>query len=214
MANHDSLPRFTWEEYEEILSKLTSDISTYLNDSKRKVDVVVPIMRGGAIPGTYLAYKLHVLSMLPVHYHYDFREEGKMKLNRFISISRYLDLIPDNPTILLVEGNHCFGNTAKAALDDIEKNIKKAHVIYAADLVDYGNRDAVKADAVFYGTYTNECGTLSEKEAREKGIFPTAKLLPWEVEEEEKETIETKQFKYSDIDQYFSKAEISKEIDL
>jgi len=212
--NKRNFQRFSWEEYQSILDKLYSDISKYLRENNLKINIVVPIMRGGVIPGTVLAYKLHVLTILPVHYHYDFRESGKMKLRKFISIGRYKDLIPKNPTILIVEGNQCFGNTANAVLNDIKRNIKNVHIIYAADLVDYGNRNAVKADAVFYGTYTNECGTLTKEKARSKGIFPSAKLLPWEVEKEEKETIEQRQFKYSDMKHYFAKSKVAKEINL
>lgn len=207
-------PRFTWKEYESILKKLSSDISKHLKKNALAIDVVVPIMRGGGIPGIYLAYTLQVLSVLPVHYHYDFREKGKMKLCRFISIKRHVDLIPKKPVILLVEGNHCFGNTAKAALQDIKTNIKNATVIYAADIVDYSYKNSVNADAVFLGRYSNECGTLSQEEARKKGIFPTTKLLPWEIDKEEKETLKTKQFKYSDLKQYFAKSKITKVIDL
>ncbi len=207
-----ALPRFTWKEYESLLEKLSSDISKHLKKNGLTIDTVVPIMRGGGVPGIYLAYALHVLSILPVHYHYDFREKGKMKLRRFITIKRYIDLIPKNPVILLVEGNQCFGNTANAALEDIKNNIKNPVVLYAADLVDYGYKDAVKADAVFIGKYSNECGTLSHKEARKKGIFPGTKLLPWEIEKEEKETIKTKQFKYRDLKQYFTKSKVVKEI--
>ncbi len=207
-------PRFTWKEYESILKKLYSDISKHLKKNALTVDAVIPIMRGGGIPGIYLAYALRVLSVLPVHYHYDFREKGKMILRRFISIKRYVDLIPDKPTILLVEGNHCFGNTANAALEDIKTNIKKATVIYAVDIADYGYKNSVNADAVFIGRYSNECGTLSQEKARKKGIFPTTKLLPWEINKEEKETVETKQFKYNDLKQYFTKSIVEKEIKL
>ncbi len=209
-----AFPRFSWQEYEEILKKLHRSISRHLKKNKLRIDAVVPIMRGGGVPGVYLAYKLHVLSILPVHYHYDFREKGKMKLRRFISIKRYADLIPKRPVILLVEGNHCFGNTANAALKDIRANFPKATVLYAADLVDYGYRQSVKADRVFIGIYTNECGTLTRRQAIKKGIFPTTKLLPWEVDKEERETIKTKQFRYEDLKDYFDKAKVVKVIDL
>ena len=209
-----ALPRFTWKEYKSILEKLSSNVSEYLKKNDLKVDVVVPIMRGGGIPGTYLAYALQVLSVIPVHYHYDFQEAEKMKLRRFLSIKRYIDLIPNKPVVLLVEGNQCFGNTANAALEDIKANIKKPRIIYAADIIDYGYRNAVKADAIFFGRYSNECETLSQEEACNKGIFPGTKLLPWEIDREEKETLETKQFEYSDLNQYFIKSEVIKEIEL
>lgn len=214
MSKNDSYPRFTWQEYEVILKKLHRSIFGHLKKKNLKIDVVVPIMRGGGVPGVYLAYRLHILSILPVHYHYDFREKGEMKLRRFISVKRYADLIPKSPIILLVEGNQCFGNTANAAIKDIKTNFPKATLLYAADLADYGYRKSVKANKVFIGIYTNECGTLTKKEARKKGIFPATKLLPWEVDKEEKETIDTKQFGYCDLKQYFSKSKIAKIIDL
>lgn len=214
MTEGIAYPRFSWQEYEEIVVKLSSEILSYLEKNNLKIDTVVPIMRGGSIPATILAYKLGILSVLPVHYHYDFRDKGKMKLNRFLSIERYKDLIPSNPVILLVEGNHCFGNTANAALKDIKDIFPKPKILYATDLADYGHKNSVKADAVFIGVYTNECGTLTKNEAESKGIFPATKLLPWEVNKEEGETIKQKQFEYSDLKNYFSKSKVVKEIDL
>lgn len=213
-SSKDKYPRYTWKEYTTILKDIYSKVSSYLNKNNESIDVVVPIMRGGAIPGTYLAYKLGVLSVFPVYYHYDFRSEGKMKLRSLGGIERYADLIPSKSTILLVEGNQCFGNTAKSAMDNLRSSLENAKILYVSDLVDYGHRDVVEAEASFFGKFTNECNTLTEAEARNKNIFPGTKLLPWEIKKEEEETLKTRQFGYSDLDHYFRKSKIVKEIDL
>jgi len=62
----------SWSEYEDELSKLTNKIVAYIKEQNIRVDIVVPILRGGNIPATYLAYALDVLTILPVQYKYFF----------------------------------------------------------------------------------------------------------------------------------------------
>lgn len=190
----------SWLEYELELIKLTDKIVKYVKDHSLKVDVVVPILRGGNIPATYLAYTLDVLTILPVQYKYFFTP-GKCELRRLLSIDKK-SIIKSNPVILLVEGNHCYGNQAKYAARDLKKAFPKSRIIYGASNMDYKYQNVVKdAEISFYGNLTNCCKELSDKECEKFGIeYKKELIFPWESIAEEWEIVELKQHQYSNID--------------
>src|SRR3972149_3700434 len=98
--------QISWDFYGQILEDLFKKVNSYVKKKKIKIDAVVPILRGGAFPGGFLAHRLHLLRILPVQYKYFF-VNGKIKLKRLWDVPKK-DL-PKRPTFLLVENNHCFG---------------------------------------------------------------------------------------------------------
>ena len=67
--------KLKWNEYfQGELSILANKIVGYVKENNVKIDAVVPILRGGNIPGTYLAYKLNILRITPVQYKYFFKD--------------------------------------------------------------------------------------------------------------------------------------------
>lgn len=193
----DGFKRIGWEEYEKVLQNLLKKIQDYTKKNKLKIDIAVPILRGGSFPGTYLAFKLHLIRILPVQYKYFF-EKDKIELRKLSGLPEKTNL-PKNPVILLVENNHCFGLTAETAAKDIKKQFSNAKIIYAADFMDYSHQKNEYADVIFYGKLNNDTKKLSEKEAIQKGLDISSTLFPWEEEKEEWETVEAKQFNYSDL---------------
>lgn len=202
----DNLPKYqksdfkrvSWEEYGKTLETLYQKVSKYLQENDVKIDAVVPILRGGSFPGTYLAYKLHFLKILPVQYKYlSNGKEHELRNLTFIPEDSFK--ITNKPTFLVVENNHCFGGTSKRAIADLKKLIPECKIIYAAAHMDYSNQEMDQAEAVFYGRLTNECGQLPEKEAVKKGLKMSLFLFPWESLEEEWATINQKQFNYQGI---------------
>lgn len=187
--------RVSWEEYGETLEFLYQKVSKYLKENNIKIDAVVPIFRGGAIPGTYLAYKLHLLKILPVQYKY-FVIDGKHVLKNLISIPKENLKISENPTFLVVENNHCFGGTSKMAINDLKKIIPGCKIIYAAAHMDYSYQEMEQAEVVFYGKLTNECWKLFKEEALKKGLDMFLSLFPWEDLEEEWATVTVEEFEY------------------
>ncbi|OGY08683.1 MAG: hypothetical protein A2782_04160 [Candidatus Blackburnbacteria bacterium RIFCSPHIGHO2_01_FULL_43_15b] len=149
----DGFRRLSWEEYEEALKLLLQKIEDYLEKNSLRVDAVVPILRGGAFPGTYLAYKLNLLRVVPVQYKY-FYDDGKIELRQLLGLPEGLQL-PESPTFLLVENNHCFGLTANTAAKDIKDKFPQTKLIYAADYMDYSYQKNDYADALFYGKLNN-----------------------------------------------------------
>lgn len=192
--------KLTWSVYTKTLDILYHKVSQYLEKERIQIDAVVPILRGGAFPGIYLAYKLHLLSVLPVQYHYSFRK-SKVKLKRLLDFPHKSLGLPKKPNFLLVEGNHCFGITAQTAINDLEKTFPDCKILYAADHMDFSYQKIKNVEAVFYGKLTNETRALSKAECIKKGIENPLSLFlfPWENLEEEWTTVQGKQFKYRDI---------------
>ncbi len=188
--------RLSWNEYFLTIKILQRKIEKYLIKNKLAIDAVVPILRGGAIPATYLAYQLRVLKIIPVQYKY-FYIGKKAELKAILPFNA-ADL-RKNATLLLVEGNHCYGLTGTTAAKEIKKALPGAKILYVADNMDYNYQKNQYADAIFCGTLTNECRELTPERAKKLGIFFGSYIAPWEVMKEEWETVNAKQFKYADI---------------
>ncbi|MDO9399428.1 MAG: phosphoribosyltransferase [bacterium] len=188
----------SWEEYAKIMEKILKDVQKYITKNKIKIDAVVPILRGGNILGTFLAYRLHLLRILPVQYKYFFIGKNEAELRQILFTIKK-DMFKDNPTFLLVEGDQCFGNTVITAVKDIKKIFPKAKILHVADCLDYSYRNSVKdyVEKIFYGEYTNHCEELSAEKCKELGIGK-ASMAPWENYEEEIATVSGKQFQYGD----------------
>jgi len=58
--------RINWEEYGVVMEEILKKVRSYTIKNKVKIDAVVPILRGGTALGIFLAYRLHLLRILPV----------------------------------------------------------------------------------------------------------------------------------------------------
>jgi hypoxanthine phosphoribosyltransferase len=210
--SEEDIERTTWNEYGETLEDLREKVESYIRENNIEIDVVVPILRAGNFPGTYLAYKLDILRIIPVQYKYFFDEEtDDISLNKLLPLNT--DPLDKEATILLVEGDHCFGTTANLAAREIKDKIPESTIIYAADRMDYSYRINKYADAVFYGKATNETRELDEEECKEKGILTGTHLFPWENYEEEWKTLQAEQYEYQDTEKAEKTSENKKKID-
>lgn len=188
-----------------LLENLMQKVEGYLKETDVKPDAIIPILRAGMIPATYLAYRLHILRILPVQYKY-FYEDGNLVLKKLLSLPSETKL-PKKPTLLLVECNHCFGITAKTAAEDLKKQFPDSTLLYATDTMDYSYQEVVPADASFYGILTNECRGLPLEEAKKVGLDNRMNLFPWEDLEEEWTTVQGKQFEYTNREKVQSQGE-------
>ena len=192
----ENFKRVTWIEYSTTLETLYKKVADYIHQNKIKIDVVVPIMRGGAFPGTYLAYRLHLLAMLPIQYKYSFAD-GKAILKKLTDYPSHNFNVPTQPTFLLVEGNHCFGNTAQVAINDLLEKYPGCKIIYAVDHEDASCQTLKGIKANFWGKLTDETRAISETDAKKLGVEKgISYLLPWEDLDEEWTTVQGKQFIY------------------
>lgn len=198
--------RVSWEEYGKILDIIYKKVSAYLKENNIQVDAVIPILRGGAVAGIYLAYRLNQLRILPVQYHYFFGK-GKTDLSQILDFPQMK--LPKNPTFLLVEGNHCFGLTAQTVVKDLKKEFSGCKIIYVADHLDYSYQKMEGVEVTIYGKLTDETRNISQEDAKRLGIEKnTSYLFPWEKLEEEWATVSGKQFEYQDINEIINASKI------
>lgn len=203
--------KVNWEEYGKTLEALFGKVKRYVKKSGIKIDAVVPILRGGSFPGTYLAFKLHLLGILPVQYKY-FLSNRKIELKKISGFSKNT-LNKKLPAFLLVENNHCFGLTASTAAKDLKKMFPDCKIIYAADHIDYSYRKISNVEKTFYGKLTNETKALTGEECKIKKIENICYLFPWENLKEEMATIKGKQFAYGDVESVYKKSKLKVSLD-
>lgn len=186
----------SWSEYVKVLETLYQNVHKLLEEQKLQVRVVIPIMRGGAIPAQYLGYKLGVLRYAPIQYKY-FKQGDEYKIKKIGETKLEADfLIKDGETILVVENNHCFGTTAKAVVEESKKSYPNSKIVYAATYLDYTHRNSVPADFIAYGTYTNETNGASKEEVAQMGLSNKFSLYPWEKIDEELAAVNSQPFDY------------------
>ena len=203
-----------WSEYSKELNKLTDKIVTYVQAHTLNVDVVVPILRGGNIPATFIAYSLDVLTILPVQYKYFFVGK-KCELRKMFGINKEM-IFRKDPTFVLIEGNHCYGNQAKYAAQDLKLTFPECRIIYGASNMDYKHQDVVKdAEVSLYGNLTNCCKELTDEECRKLGLeYKKELLFPWERIDEEWKIIELKQHGYTNVDEIIGRSMLVAEFNL
>lgn len=195
--NREDLKRLSWKEYDRALQNLHKQTGQYLKKHNLTVDAIVPIFRAGAIPATYLAYKLRVLRILPLQYKYFFSKDHKINLKKLYEFQKSY-VANKSPIFLLVENNHCFGTTAKLAAKQLKTMFPKCRILYAAAHADYKHRAIPYAEASFYGRFTNESKALNIEECRRKKIKNGVFVFPWENIEEEWESVKCEPYKYQD----------------
>ncbi len=198
--------KMSWEDYGKILDNLGQKVEKYIKENNIKINAVVPILRAGAFPGTYLAYKLGLLRILPLQYKY-FIVDKNFELRRILALPKNNLGLPKNPVFLLVEGNHCYGVTGLNAAKDLKADFPGCKIIYAADTMDYAYQKNEYADQIFYGELTNETRALSGKDCQRKGIENITNVFPWENVEEEWTTVQGKQFEYGDLEEAMENSE-------
>lgn len=185
------LSRLSWDEYGQELEALYSKISQYLQKENLTIDAVVPILRGAATAGSYLAYKLHVLKVLPIQYKY--LDSQLQQLDQLLdSAFKFVE----NPTFLVVENNHVTGASAKKTIARIKSISPNCKIIYAAVHVDYSYQDMTQIEVMFYSHLSNESRKLTGQEAQEKGLIQQISLFPWENEAEELAAFNKEKFEY------------------
>ena len=119
---------------------------------------------------------------------------------------------------LLVEGNHCYGTSAKYAAKGLRAQFPNCRIIYAASNMDYNYLDVLDGivEVSFYGGLNNDCEEMDKAKCEDLGIdFDKVMIFPWENEDEEWTTFgEMKQFSFVDGDEVEGRAEFKEEFRL
>lgn len=210
--------KLKWDEYfDKELNVLAKKVSEYVRKNSVKIDAVVPLLRGGNIPSTYLAYNLNILRITPVQYKYFFKDD----VANLVQIQKVNEDLFDRDaelTFLLVEGNHCYGTAAKYAAKGLKEQFPSCRIIYAASNMDWNYRDVLDEFVVetFYGRFNNDCEEMDRAKCDELGIdFDRVNIFPWENEDEEWITFgEGKQFPFIDLKDAEKRGEFKEEFKL
>jgi len=185
----------SWTEYEELLDQLYQKISQYLQENNIKIDALVPILRGGAIPGTILAYKLKLINILPVQYKY-LTQDDNFETKGLLTPDKIDFNLPVNSTILLVDNNHCTGKSVSLVIEDLKAKYHDCKILYAVTRMDYSYQKVDFTENVFYGELSNETRTLTEEKTIELGIGNKIVIFPWESLEEQLAAVNQESFDY------------------
>ena len=216
MKYEGKLRRATWEEYFNNELKILGDkVEQYVRDNNIKIDAVVPLLRGGNIPGTYLAYRLNILRITPVQYKYFFKGD-LAELRQIQKVNEDLFDRDAKITFLLVEGNHCFGTSASYAAKGLKEQFPNCEIIYAASDMDYNYQDVVKdAKVSFYGKLQNDCEECTKEQCEKLGLnYDYFDIFPWENIKEEMDTLNMKQAKFVDTEETKKNSKFLKSFDL
>jgi len=195
----EDLVKLSWEDFEKYALKIKNEVENYLNKKKIKIDVIVPILRGGGILALKLAFEFRVIRILPYQYKYFHRKKNtELKKLYDSKFSHLINFKKKNPIIVVVEGNHSSGRIANMVVSDIKKQLPDSKVIYVSLAKDYFYKDSVKnIDFTTCGYYTNENRKLSKEACKKIGInFENVYLFPWESYEEELAMLNNTNFEY------------------
>ena len=184
--NKEDLYLISWEEVEEFIDKIYKKVNNFIHENNLKIKYISPIVRGGSIPAVKLSHMFEVIDMLPIQLKHNFK-------NQSIDIKIGLDYVKDtnikkDECILLVEGNHCTGETANIALQLIKNKFgQDTKVIYVSLTRDYTYKDSVK-DVIYttWGMLTNESQELDDETRKKLNIKHNLfSVYPWENTKEE-----------------------------
>ena len=193
------LIKISWNDFDKYTLKIKKEIEKYLDKNKLHIDVVVPILRGGGILAIKLALEFRVIRILPYQYKY-IHKGKKIELKRIFDVkhTQLINFKKENPTILVVEGNHSTGRIANAVISDLKKQLPHSKIIYVSLAKDYFYKDSVLGiEFTTTGYYTNENRKLSKETCKQKGIsFKNVYIFPWESHKEELAMLNNTKFEY------------------
>lgn len=181
LLRKDDFVKMSWQEYEAHIQTIYQKLKKFLEERKAKVDYIVPVLRGGAIPAVSLSYLLGVVPLGILQLKHDYAA------SKIDVVSNFLHAIPkDVQTLLLVDGYHASGRTAYMAYDMIQRELPNVKIIYVTLGRDVGyledKRNFYFSVSAFY---SNECDVIPKTQSEKEGILTKYTLFPWEILEDE-----------------------------
>jgi len=216
MVEREDIEIMDWQDYFDNELKILGDkVEKYIKENDVGISSIVPVLRGGNIPATYLAYRLNILKITPVQYKYFFVDD-KAELRQIQKVNEDLFDKDAEHTFLLVEGNHCFGTCANNAAKGLKEQFPNCKIIYAASNMDYNYQNAVEdAEISFYGRLQNDCEECTKEQCEELGFkYKQFNIFPWENIVEEMTTMNLEQFSFKDTKEAKAKSELRESFDL
>lgn len=192
MKKESDFCQISWDDYQGIVDKLTSEISLYIKSKKITFDFIVPILRGGGVLSISLSHNLGISRIFPVQYKYIYQgnEKNSYKPEKYLFSLSLIEDFNKEYNILITEGNHCTGQTAQICINEIKKILPNSNVYYASIGRDYSFKKSLDGtEYEWCGLYTNESETLTQDQCDELSIKNKFTIYPWENLQEELEEV-------------------------
>lgn len=181
----DRYRKMSHAEFLRHMESLSAKIKEFLKRENLKIDYVVPILRSGAVPATYIANKLNLVKFAPFQAKHVTFKSGKESVEVLFNPFKSLNITKAEPVFLMVDATHHTGTSAIICADEILKAYPKAKIIYAFIQKTYGGK-LLENRAVFE-CYEYECGgSLPAEECKRLKLATHYAIYPWESEENER----------------------------
>jgi hypoxanthine phosphoribosyltransferase len=157
----------SWNEFGDIFNRIKQQVEA----SGDLPDVILPILRSGAIPGCALAASLGVRKVAPI----------VMTANG-PSIATVVDTkVLESGHLLVVEANVHSGKTITSVLGTLDRLYPRALKSLAVLTWAYGALEPeLKLSHFYVGIRTNEAKAVTPEEAKRLGLRSGVGLFPWE----------------------------------
>lgn len=178
----------SWIEYQAFVERIGDDIKKYCDKHRLNIECIVPILRGGGPLSISLSHLLNIAEFFPCQFKYEYVDEdsGRYEPIEYLSTIEFITDKNKDITILVTEGNHVRGETAKKCIHKIKSILPNAKIIYVSVGRDYAHKGRL-TDTVFetWGFLTNETKTLNKNDCEMFKVKDKFVVYPWEVIEEE-----------------------------
>lgn len=179
MLDKHVLRPLSYGDFGQILDRLTEAVTVRLT-GEPPIDLVVPILRSGAVTAVHLASKLAITSFLPVQYKYD--TNGAVQRLLVPSPGNHA---PHPARILLVDTNTVTGRIAAMAASDLRACFPSARIDLATAVADHALPAIAHVTSIMRGAISNESRSLSAEEAEALNVTNEVWVFPWEDVDEQ-----------------------------
>ncbi|MBQ6884939.1 MAG: hypothetical protein IJN56_04290 [Clostridia bacterium] len=181
-----------WEQYQEAVEYLSTNISEFIKQNEISFDFIVPILRGGGVLSISLSHSLNIFRIFPVQYkymHLGGSDDEYKPYEWLFSLNQLEDKFQEY-NILVTEGNHCTGQTSQMCINKIKELLPNSKIYYASVGRDYSYTQKMNYTIYeWWGVLTNESESLAQKQCDELSVINKFIVYPWENVYEELEEV-------------------------
>ncbi len=148
----DDLNPMTYDEYATAVARLTGKLRTYCIMREVRFDIIVPILRSGAIPAGIIAHHLDIQHFLPVQVYHEGRG-----LKQVFTMPRMLDLSLTAPNILICDNHTVSGAVARRSIELVRESVPDSKICFSSVVTAYGGPASFEhVEECFFGVQSNE----------------------------------------------------------
>ncbi|OIP95318.1 hypothetical protein AUK40_06160 [Candidatus Wirthbacteria bacterium CG2_30_54_11] len=166
----------TYDEYATAVSAVTSRLRMYCIEQNMKFDIIVPILRSGAIPAAIIAHNLDIQHFLPIQVYHD--GDG---IKEFFSMPTMLEPGAGDPSILICDNNTARGSVARRTIELVKGQFPRSRLYYSTVVKVYGGPDSYEGvEKYIYGIQSDELGLADPQSVADRIVRRGITLFPWE----------------------------------